>query len=162
MNTKFNDIFDAWRESRNLTLDFAKSLTSKQLRMKQDRPGLNSIGMHLLEMADVTAGYANSFSTGIVDFNNVKDTYADKEQEPETIISALEHSDELVVQVIKKLSPGITVSAFGEDLSAEAILLLLLRHENMHHGQLIAFAFASQIKLPDSWVDSWALPRHEN
>ena len=50
------------------------------------------------------------------------------------------------------------IQAFGEKLTINAHLIALVRHENLHHGQIIAFAYASRIPLPQSWSDNWALP----
>ena len=59
---------------------------------------------------------------------------------------------------MSQVTTDTVVSAFGEDLPAIDMLLALLRHENLHHGQIIAFAYASGIPLPKSWMSSWGLP----
>jgi uncharacterized damage-inducible protein DinB len=161
MKFDLENVLGAWKESRDLTWDLVRSLSRDSITIVQRRPGLNTLGMHLLEMADVTTAFADSLVSGKLDFGNVKPTYPDDEQTAANIKEALEASDKALMEAVSQIDEGTTVSAFGEDLPAIDILLTLLRHENLHHGQFIAFAYASNIQLPESWVVNWALPAAE-
>lgn len=161
MDSHLETIVAAWNESRTMTMELSNNLTQAQLRKKQSRPGLNSIGMHLLEMADVTSAYAESISTGKLSFSRVKDSYADDLQTPDRVSAVLTKSSEAIEKAVKAAPTDLTINAFGEDLSLEEMLITLVRHENMHHGQIIAFSYASSIPMPQSWHDNWALPMDE-
>lgn len=158
MDSHLETIVAAWNESRTMTMELSNKLTQAQLRQKQSRPGLNTIGMHLLEMADVTSAYAESISTGKLSFSRVKDSYVDDLQTPDRVSAALTKSSETIDKAVKAAPTDLTINAFGEDLSLEEMLITLVRHENMHHGQIIAFSYASSIPMPQSWHDNWALP----
>lgn len=153
-----NKLMQAWKETRDMTYDLLETLNDTQLRVVQSRPGLNTIGMHLLEMADVTYAYSQSLRSGELNFDEVQDMYSSEDQRKAHIKERLRKSDEALSKAIEHIKPGFSINAFGEETSAEELLLTLLRHENLHHGQIIAFAYASGMELPESWQQNWALP----
>lgn len=161
MKKQIEALVTAWNESRKMTMELSQVLSVTQLHTKQSRPGLNTIGMHLLEMADVTMSYAESFKTGKLSFGRVKDTYPEDMQKKSEVAAALNKSSEEIEKSLKTAKPEMKISAFGEEVSLFEMLLTLIRHENMHHGQIIAFAYASGIPMPQSWYDNWALPKDE-
>ncbi len=161
MSSKLETIVTAWNESRTMTMELSHILTQEQLRKKQGRPGLNTVGMHLLEMADVTLAYAESIATGKLSFGRVNDSYADDLQTPDKVTAALTESSEAIERNINAAAGDLKINAFGEEVSLEEMLLTLIRHENIHHGQIIAFSYASSIPMPQSSHDNWALPMDE-
>jgi len=114
--------------------------------------------MHLLEMADVTFSYAKSLGSGKLSFADVKEKYMVKDQNKKQVLIGLEKSNKFLLREINKIDVTREISAWGEKLTIIDILLSLIRHENLHHGQIIAFSYASKIKLPESWYENWALP----
>jgi len=162
MKNSIKSILDAWNESRELTWDLVNSILDDHLLKVQNRPGLNTVGMHLIEMADVTMGFAKSLQTGKLSLSSIKEVYSVDEQSKDFIKNSLEQSDKLVEKATSEVAPDFLINAFGEECTVEDILLTLLRHENLHHGQIIAFAFASHIPIPKSWTNSWALPSQDD
>jgi uncharacterized damage-inducible protein DinB len=71
----------------------------------------------------------------------------------------LEEADKEFYEATKELKNwDREVMIFGNSLPRYAIIELMIRHETLHHGQFIAFAYVLGINLPQSWVDAWALP----
>jgi len=159
-------LIKGWKETRKLTYDFIEEVSLENLNRKLPRPGLDTFAKQIYEMALVQKDYAKVLQGCALDFSDVagitfgKEEYVAKNKEE--LIDLLKEGDKFFYDNIVNITDWRSeVDVFGDKIPKYAILELLTRHETLHHGQFIAFAYLLKIELPKSWITAWALPPNE-
>ncbi len=156
-------LITAWRESRQLTLDFLREVPLEALNHKLPRPGLDTLAKHLLEMALVQQAYTEVLKGNELDFSAVAGiTFGQQDyvlEDKTEIEKILQEADTALFETMQKITEWeAQVEIFGERMTRSSVLELMIRHETLHHGQIIAFSYLLGITFPKSWVEVWALP----
>lgn len=151
------------KETRKLTYNFIEEVSLENLNRKLPRPGLDTFAKHIYEMALVQKAYTKVLKGKPLDFSEVeKITFGEEDYTAESkgkLVELLNDVDNFFRETIQNITDwNSEVELFGENIPKYGILELIIRHETLHHGQFIAFAYLLKIELPKSWVTAWALP----
>jgi len=157
-----NYLLAEWGVTRKLTLDFIRNTPLEKLNASLPRPGLNTIHKHLVEMAQVQRAYTGVLRGKRLDFSRVTDGEdlkpADDRNKIVTLIKEEDHFFQKSAEKIKDWNKQTKI--FGGSYPLYSIVEIMIRHETLHHGQFIVFAYLLGIKFPDSWIKQWALPQN--
>ncbi|MTI96584.1 MAG: hypothetical protein FH749_14105 [Firmicutes bacterium] len=69
----------------------------------------------------------------------------------------MQEADDELAAALEKANPQDTVNWFGSDRLLPYHLAVIISHESMHIGQIIAFCYALGIKIPEFVTNNWAL-----
>lgn len=156
-------LLNAWKETRQLTLDWIDALSLERLNQKLPRSGLNSYTKHLYEMGEVQKIYSDVLVGENPDMERVTNlTFGPENVTAKTkdeLKQFLTECDKNFYKAVEKVKDWREkVSVFGVDVPKFGVIELLIRHETLHHGQFIAFGYILGIQFPQRWIDAWALP----
>ena len=159
-------LINAWKETRKLTYDFVNEVPMELLNKKLPRPGLDTFAKHIYEMALVQKAYVDVLKGKPLDFSEVEGITFGKEdyvaEDKDELIKLLKDVDTYFYNVVKEVKDwNNMVEVFGVEVPKYSILELMIRHETFHHGQFVAFSYLLKIKLPETWIEAWALPIEE-
>lgn len=153
------EILESFAANRKLTIDLLDSVTSEDLHRTFPRPGLNTIAKHIREMAAVQSAFVQAAKAGAMDFSAVPDVDAFEDAGAATLKAELEQADASMNLVAPSDLSCPNVEWDGEPMSLEKHLVSLVAHEVFHQGMITMMLYYFGAKLPDSWVESWALPQ---
>jgi uncharacterized damage-inducible protein DinB len=152
-----------WKQTRQLTLDWIDALTLEQLNQELPRPGLNSFTKHIYEMGEVQKIYTAVLKGEEPEMERVitltfesEKVVAKTKEELKQFLSECDEAFNEAVSKVKNWEEKVLV--FGIEVPKLGVVELLIRHETLHHGQFIAFGYILGVRLPQSWIDAWALP----
>ena len=148
-NPRLKEILDEWRWARGLSRDLLDGLPEGHLEQVPIQ-GAGSWGRQFRHMGRVEENYVVALRLGTVRFSTEGCSYAGAISK-RGLIDYLSRMDILLAETV---ALGLTqVDWFGKLWSGERHLAALVSHEILHHGQLILYARASALRLPDSWKD---------
>lgn len=152
-------IMGDWRFIRSQTVDFIGSLGDGELPMRLPRPGLDTFCKHFQEMLDVQDAYTTGILQGSMDFSNVADNEDYKGGETaDELVARAEEAEGRLLQALKGAKEDAEVEWPEEGRKMlVSHLANLCMHEAFHLGQLVAFCYATGVRLPEHIVTSWAL-----
>lgn len=160
-NETIDTVVSIWAYVRSLTYDLLEVIPSPKLTQKVPRPGLDQIGKHFLEMADVTEAYATGLRTGSVSFESVRWTFPAGDLKSKNVLrESLKRSDRKLRSAVKgaRARPTREYDLGGESIGLVEMIMWLALHELLHHGQLVAYGYLLDTGFPATWVEQWALP----
>lgn len=157
MDLELKQVLDDWDFIRKNTLEFIAILTDDDLVKLMPRPGINTFMKHFEEMCDVEKAYLDACENGEMNFSCVKDNddYQGTISKDELVNHMLEQ-DKRMKNIVNSCINNIV---WDEDdiKTLNSHLRNLCIHETLHLGQLIAFSYVMDIKIPEFIVESWAL-----
>lgn len=158
-----NLLLDAWKETRQFTVDWVKELPLSQMNAELPRPGLNSFTKHIYEMGEVQKIYTAVLRGEEANLEKATNLTFESENivanTKDELLDFLNKCNKEFYNAVKAVEGWeTTVPIFGEEKPKLALLELLTRHEAIHHGQFIAFGYVMGVKFPQSWIEAWALP----
>ena len=153
------EILESFAANRKLTTDLLDSVTSEDLHCKFPRPGLDTIAKHIREMAAVQSAFVQAAKEGTMDFSAVPDVDAFEDADAAILKAELDQADASMNLEALSDSSCPDVIWDGEPISLEKHLVSLVAHEVFHQGMITMMLYYFGVKLPDTWVDSWALPQ---
>lgn len=158
MDIEAKQLIEDWEFIRSNTIDFLESLSDEQLQKKIPRPGLDSFLKHFQEMADVQEAYLDACETGEMAFDKVKenDEYENNTTR-EAVLAKMKEQDARIAPLLTNSPNAEVVWDENDKKTISAQIRNLCMHEALHIGQLIAFSYALDIKIPESVVEAWAL-----
>ena len=129
----------------SLTSDLVENLNEENLKLRLDHLPSNTIGMQLWCMVGARESYLNAIKNKVwVGFSCSLDDA---------------HSLEKVKDTLKK-----TAMFFSEYLESHGLnekqvdlLLALLEHEILHHGQLSHYVYGNKLAFPRSWNERYSV-----
>lgn len=153
------ELLTSFEANRKLTYDLIEELNPDDLHRPLPRPGLNTFAKHFDEMAAVQRAFVDGATCGEMNFENVPDVFAFEDADKEALQARLREADELMRRRLTETSARTTVTWDGAPLSIEKHLASLIAHEVFHQGMLAMAMYALAVRIPASWIDSWALPQ---
>jgi uncharacterized damage-inducible protein DinB len=163
MNGEINmliEFLETFKANRQLTYDILNKLSDEELKVVWTRPGLNSFAKNIREMIAVEEAFINAIDTREMKFDSVPDVFDFPEEFDRTeLIKEMKKIDERFENVIKKIKNDITVEWFGMSISLETHITNLIAHEVFHQGMMVMALYQFNIEIPESWIESWSLPR---
>ena len=143
-----------WNETRSITLGFIDELSDADLDKKLPRKVLNTIRLQAYELTLFQRDIVNSLTTKVVDFG---DEYLYENLPKQALVDRMAELDAKLEQSLELLDGTEAIDYFGEKRNVHHIISTMIGHENMHIGQIIAFCYATGIKVPESISEPMAL-----
>ena len=157
MTKEIDYMLEEWKFSRQNTVELINALGDNGLKMDLPRPILNTFCKHFQEMISIQKSYSNAIKNGVMCFEEEE---FDGKSSCAELIATMNEID-------KEMQENLRETAFwceidwgeGEKKTVSSHLCALATHEIFHIGQLVAFCYVKNIKLPDFLLDNWALPQ---
>ena len=143
-----------WTETRSITLAFLNELSDADLDKKLPRKKLNTIRLQAYELTLFQRDIVNSLGTNALIYEEV---YHYVNMPTQGIIERMAELDTLLEKALESLNGNEIMDYYGEQRNVHQIISMMIGHENMHIGQIIAFCYATEIKIPESISEPMAL-----
>ena len=144
-----------WKETRSITLGFLEELSDADLDKPFPRKVLNTIRLQAYELTLGQRGYVDAFTTKTVVFGDEFNNYLSLPTQ--TLIDTMHELDEKMEKALELMDGTESIEMFGYEMNIHQILSMMIGHEQMHIGQIIAFCYAIGIEIPASIVEVMAL-----
>jgi uncharacterized damage-inducible protein DinB len=143
-----------WKETRSTILCFLNELSESDLDKELPRKVLNTIRLQAYELTLFQRDIVNSLTTKVVDFG---EEYLYKAMPTQSIIERMAELDAQLEKSLEPLSGSEIMDYYGEQRNIHQIISMMIGHECMHVGQIIAFCYATGIEIPTSITEPMAL-----
>jgi len=143
-----------WNEARSITLRFLKELSDADLEKKLPRKKLNTIKLQTEELTIFQEDIVESLTTRVVDFG---DEYLYECMSKQAIIEKMAKLDAMLEKSLEIMDGTEVIDYYGEQRNVHQVISMMISHESMHIGQIIAFCYATGIEIPKSIVEPMAL-----
>jgi len=144
-----------WKETRNITLAFLNELSDADLDKILPRKKLNTIRLQIYELTLGQRGYVDALTTKAVVFGDEYNNYLSLPTQ--TLIGTMAELDIQMEKSLGILDGSESINFFGEQMNVHQMISMMIGHEQMHIGQIIAFCYATGIEIPQSIVEQMAL-----
>lgn len=164
MNGEVNmlvEFLETFKANRQLTYDILNQLSEDELKVVWTRPGLNSFAKNIREMIAVEDAFVNAINTEKMNFDSVPDVFDfPAEFDKAELLKEMKKSDERFERTINNAKEDISVDWFGMSVSLETHITNLIAHEVFHQGMMVMVLYQFNIAIPESWIESWSLPKN--
>jgi len=144
-----------WKETtRSVTLGFLEELSDADLDKKLPRKELNTIRLQAYELTLFQRDIVNSLTTKAVDFG---EEYLYENWATPAIVKRMAELDAELEKALETMDGTEIIDCYGQPQNVHQIIAMLIGHENMHIGQIIAFCYATGIEVPKSISEPMAL-----
>ena len=143
-----------WKVTRRVTLSFLKELSEADLDRELPRNVLNTIRLQAYELTLFQRDVVSSLGTDSLVF---AEEYVYVNITTEAIIEKMAELDDKLEKALENLNGTEVMDYYGEKQNVHQIISMMIGHENMHLGQIIAFCYATGIEIPGSISESMAL-----
>jgi len=143
-----------WNETRSIMLGFLEELSDADLDKKLPRKKLNTIRLQAYELTLFQRDIVDSLTTKVVDFG---EEYLYDNLPKQALVEKMAALDAELKKSLKLMDGTEMIDYYGEQRNIHRIISLLIGHEQMHIGQIIAFCYATGIKVPESISEPMAL-----
>lgn len=157
LTKELSGVYKEWSFARSNTIAFVKELQGK-INKKLNRPELDTIKKHILEMLDVQEAYSEAIETKVMSFASLKEN--DEFNDEVSIQELLDKINEVDNQMKTRIenAPFDTEILWdGERRTLSSHIAALISHEMFHIGQFVGFCYAQNIQLPKYIVEMWGL-----
>ena len=144
-----------WKETRSITLEFINELSDADLDKKLPRKVLNTIRLQAFELTVFQNDIVNSLTTRVVIFDE-KD-YQYKNLPKQALVEKMAELDAKLEKSLELMDGTEVLEFYGEQRNVHRIIAMMIGHEQMHIGQIIAFCYATGIEIPKSISEPMAL-----
>jgi len=144
----------SWNETRSIILGFLDELSDADLDKKLPRKNLNTIRLQAYELILFQRDIVNSLGTDKLAY---EEEYIYKNMPTQDIVNRMNELDSQLEKALESLNGTEVMDYYGEQRNVHQIISLLIGHENMHVGQIIAFCYAIGIEIPKSISEPMAL-----
>ena len=144
-----------WKETRRVTLGFVNELSDADLDKKLPRKVLNTIRLQAYELTIFQNDIVNSLTTKVVNFDE-KD-YRYENLTKQALTGRMAELDSQLEKSLEFMDGTEVLEYFGEQRNVHQIISMMIGHEQMHIGQIIAFCYATGIEIPKSISEPLAL-----
>jgi len=154
MKESIKALLSEWRETRKTTLGFLNELSETDLDKELPRKVLNTIRLQAYELTLFQRDVISSLG---------KDTFAFEEEyhyvnmPTKDLIAKMAELDTQLENALGALDGTETLDYYGDKQNVHQIIAMMIGHECMHIGQIIAFCYAAGIEIPKSIVEPMAL-----
>jgi len=147
-------LWENWKETRSIILGFLEELNDTDLDRVLPRKMLNTIRLQAFELTLFQRDIVNSLSTKVVDFG---EEYIYENKPKEAIIEKMAELDAKLASALEGMDGTEIIDYYGQKQNVHQIIAMLIGHEYMHIGQIIAFCYAAGIEIPQSISEPMAL-----
>ena len=148
-------LLSEWEETRSITLEFVEKLSDADLDKKLPRKALNTIRLQVYELTLFQRDVVESLKTKSV--LKYEEEYHYKNLPKQDLINRMTELDVKLEEALELLNGTETFEYYGGEKNTHQVMALLIGHEQMHIGQIIAFCYATRIKIPTTISESMAL-----
>jgi len=143
-----------WKETRNITLAFLNELSDADLDKELPRKKLNTIRLQAYELTLFQRDIVNSLGTDKLAY---EEEYKYINMPTKGIIERMGELDTQLEKAFESLTGNEIMEYYGDKRNVHQIISMLIGHESMHIGQIIAFCYATGIDIPASISEEMAL-----
>jgi len=143
-----------WNETRSITLWFLNELSDADLDKKLPRKKLNTIRLQAYELTLFQRDVVNSLGTDKLAY---EEEYNYVNMPTRDIIEKMAELDAQFEKTLETLKGTEIMDYYGDKRNVHQIISMMVGHENMHIGQIIAFCYATGIEIPKSITETMAL-----
>ena len=154
MTPSLKALWENWKETRSVILGFLEELSDADLDRKLPRKVLNTIRLQAFELTLFQRDIVDSLSTNVVDFG---EEYIYENHPKEVIIERMAELDAKLTIALENMDGKEIIDYYGQKQNVHQIIAMLIGHEYMHVGQIIAFCYATGIEIPQSISEPMAL-----
>ncbi len=153
MEKQFAAVLEEWCFVRESTKAFLRDLDDGDLDRLLPRKGLDTIRKHLREMLELQKDWVTAIDTHVMRFNDIPDSQVDDSQSSAELLADMQEID----AAMERARSDTVVEWFGQKKLLSYHMAGLIAHEAMHVGQIIAFCYALDMKIPEQVRKHWAL-----
>jgi len=147
-------LLESWNETRSIILGFLDELSDADLDKKLPRKMLNTIRLQAYELTLFQSDIVDSLSTKVVDFG---EEYLYKNLQTQDLVKKMAELDAKLEKLLGSMDGTEIMDYYGEKQNVHQVISMLIGHEYMHVGQVIAFCYATGIEVPKSISEPMAL-----
>ncbi|MCL2574520.1 MAG: DinB family protein [Defluviitaleaceae bacterium] len=147
-------LLEGWKETRGFTLGFLNELSEADLDKKLPRKKLNTIRLQAYELTLFQRDIVNSLGTDKLAY---EEEYKYIDMPTQDIIKRMGELDAQLEKALVSLKGSEMMEYYGQQINVHEVISMLIGHENMHIGQIIAFCYAVGIEIPARIVETMAL-----
>ena len=139
-----------WQETRNITLAFVNELSDADLDKKLPRKVLNTIRLHVHELLLGQMDFVDSLTSKVF---KIEEGYQYESLPKQTLIDRMAELDAKLEKSLALMDGTEIIEFFDEPKNVHQFISMMIGHEQMHIGQMIAFCYATGIEIPKSIVE---------
>ena len=143
-----------WKETRSIILGFLEELSDEDLDRKLPRKVLNTIRLQAFELTLFQRDIIDSLTTKVVDFG---EEYLYKNLPTQDLVKKMADLDAELEKKLESMDGTEIIDYYGDQRNVHQIISMMIGHENMHVGQVIAFCYTTGIEIPTSISEPMAL-----
>ena len=147
-------LLEHWKETRSIIVGFLEELNDSDLDKTLPRKVLNTIRLQAFELTIFQEDIVDSLATKVVDFG---EEYIYECKPKEAIIEKMAELDAKLTSALESMDGTEIIDYYGQKQNVHQIIAMLIGHEYMHVGQIIAFCYATGIEIPKSISEPMAL-----
>ena len=155
MTKSLQALLSEWKETRYITLEFINRLSDDDLDKKFPRKVLNTIRLQVYELTLFQRDVISSLKTKNV--LKYEDEYHYENLPKQDLIDRMTELDSKLEEALELLDGTETYEYYGREKTTHQVMALLIGHEQMHIGQIIAFCYATGIEIPATISEPMAL-----
>jgi len=144
----------SWKETRSVTLGFLEELSDADLDKKLPRKNLNTIRLQAYELTLFQRDIINSLGTSTLAY---EEEYNYVNMPTQGIIERMAELDAQFEKALESLKGTEMMDYYGRQRNVHQIISMMIGHEEMHIGQIIAFCYATGIEIPAAISEPLAL-----
>lgn len=154
-------LLQGFQVNRCLTFNLLEALSEEELHRCWPRPGLNTLGRQMQEMALVEEAFVAALHSGVMDFSNVPGVSDFPDGLGKARVWAMLHEADSKLEAALQGPVRARIRWDDIHLPVEGHLTNLISHEVFHQGQMALALYLLHIRVPQSWCVNWALPPNE-
>ena len=143
-----------WKETRGITLGFINELSDANLDKILPRQKLNTIRLQAYELTLFQRDVVNSLASMVLIY---EEEYLYKNLPKQAIVERMAELDAQLEKALESLDGTEIIDYYSQPQNVHQIISMMIGHENMHIGQIIAFCYATGIEVPKSISEPMAL-----
>jgi len=147
-------LWASWKETRGITLNFLNDLCDADLDKILPRKKLNTIRLQMYELTLFQRDVVNALGTNQLAY---EEEYVYVNLPKADIVEKMRELDAKFEKALEALSGNEMMDYYGEQRNMHQIIAMMIGHEEMHIGQIIAFCYAIGVEIPVSVAEPMAL-----
>jgi len=143
-----------WNQTRSIILGFLDELSDADLDKKLPRKHLNTIRLQAYELILFQRDIVNALATKILKY---EEEYLYVNLPKQALVERMATLDAELEKALELLDGTEMIDYYGSRQNVHQIISMMIGHECMHIGQIIAFCYATGIEVPKSISEPMAL-----
>jgi len=143
-----------WKGTRGITLEFVNNLSDADLDKKLPRKALNTIRLQVHELTLFQRDVVNALPTTMLRY---EEKYKYENLPKQVLVDRMAELDSRLEKTLECLDGTEILDYYGRETNVHQIIAMMIGHENMHLGQIIAFCYATGIEVPQRITEEMAL-----